>query len=1703
MTDFEVNFNFENREPIELEATIEPRPEIDAQFVINAHTAVATWGSITGLLSNQTDLQNALDEKADKATTINGYPLNDNISLKTSDLTNDSGYITLEDISSNATGLSYDNTTGVFSLENGYEIPSSETLNTYITKDVDNLTYYRKSTTQDIIDNELSSRITNEVTARTNADNQLSNRINTETTNRNNADIALQQNIDTETLARSNADTLLSNRIASNQQAIGTEAQRRISADAILQSNIDAEIADREVSESNLSNRIDTNEENISAEVIARTNAINALNQAISQEVLDRTSGDSALQEEIDDLSSNLTSHIEDTDNPHNVTKAQIGLSNVDNTSDLNKPISTATQNALNQKATISSVQSLADRVEDIENIMPTEATTSNKLADKNYVDISIGRGNLTIQKNNANVGIFNANSSANKTINIEVPTKTSDLTNDAGFIDLTDISSGSEALTYNNDTGVISITPGYSITTSIQRNQIEVNTNNISDIQELIPNQASSSNQLADKDFVNSTIQTGTANFRGNWDTWADVPLYPSEYPEDYSGSRTPDTNDYMVIENSSDYAPLYSNERPYPVDFCVYYNDILYKSLEEISIPEDFNPSKWEEVTTGSYVGTWRFKYVGVWSSVAREGWKPEYRVNEEPFTIDEWKAIKSGITSDDVTLIHSAIQPGDNVSELVNDAEYIDKDVNNLTYYTTTSNLNTLLADKQDVISDLETIRSGASAGATAVQPEDLATVATTGSYTDLTNQPDINNGTLTIQANGTTVATFTANQSTDTIADITIPDSATWGNISGTLSNQTDLQTALNGKADKIEAVSSGGSIGQVFVKKSDTNYDTEWQSADDLRMFNKDAFTVVGSPNITDDGIASGFSTSNYLTKEISITDNDLLKIDISFLYSNLTSQVQRVLTFGTSNLRLIEEGDAAVSVWISVATSVGYATKEQLGNPIAGDRIRTIIELSSTESKVTFFVNGIQKYTLTKTNQAFLLASSKIYIGSTGSSEYWQGSIDLKQFSITVDGVELFNGSIPLAERLGQKQNTLVSGTNIKTVNNNSLLGSGNINIDSLPSQSGQSGKFLTTNGSTASWATISIPVIDSALDSTSTNPVENRVIAQALEEISLAKNPNLNIIGGNLNIDNGNVSGFSTTDYMQFPFVFNFNGYHWTLEMGFTTGSDVTTQQNILDSYYGIAFAIRNGKFVLAISSNGSSWDIANTEGTYSVQANTAYSVKIAWDGTNYTLSYALDETNYTTDITEASALVHHPTQEYVGGEPDLYGSGQHPFGGTINLNNWNLIVNFLEVWLGMDDVGLGSRANIDLSNLTEAGQYMVDTVKDQNGGDRLKYWTGTRAQYDVIVSKDSTTVYFLTDSGKIYFGDTLISSVGNNVLFDFKWSDHQLNNISWLRADTFSWQSGDVYTSAYNHLVADLQGTTAETETIGSYTVTFYRATDGHKIVTADQEQTVLNIYNESGIAWYYIIDTTNTQFKFPRTKYGFEGLRTNVGDKIDESLPNITATARGSIRADINGISGAFTSGWTEGTSYQYNNGLLGTTNSFGFDASRSSSTYQNNAPVQERATQMYLYFYVGDYSQTAIEQTAGINSELFNGKADVDLTNINNSGTSKGAGWTMPSRVFKELTLGATGTQYVAPATGWFYIDKRLGNTLEYFGFINTSRSDCSQYFAPSGMNNVIGLFPVQSGDVVKLNYNVSGITNHFRFYYAQGSESEAN
>ena len=75
--------------------------------------------------------------------------------------------------------------------------------------------------------------------------------------------------------------------------------------------------------------------------------------QRVYEKILNRIAeSEAAASEEAAEHSQNL-------ENPHSVTKEQIGLGNVDNTSDLDKPVSSAVQTELDKKASISSVNSL------------------------------------------------------------------------------------------------------------------------------------------------------------------------------------------------------------------------------------------------------------------------------------------------------------------------------------------------------------------------------------------------------------------------------------------------------------------------------------------------------------------------------------------------------------------------------------------------------------------------------------------------------------------------------------------------------------------------------------------------------------------------------------------------------------------------------------------------------------------------------------------------------------------------------------------------------------------------------------------------------------------------------------------------------------------------------------------------------------------------------------------------------------------------------------------------------------------------------------------------------------------------------------------------------------------------------------------------------------------------------------------------
>lgn len=99
--------------------------------------------------------------------------------------------------------------------------------------------------------------------------------------------------------------------------------------------------------------------------------------------------------------------------------------------------------------------------------------------------------------------------------------------------------------------------------------------------------------------------------------------------------------------------------------------------------------------------------------------------------------------------------------------------------------------------------------------------LATVATSGLYSDLTGTPTIptvNNATLTIQKNGTTVNSFTANASSNVTANITVPTATSdLTNDSGFITN-SDLPTVGNATL----TIQKNGTNVQTFTANATSN-----------------------------------------------------------------------------------------------------------------------------------------------------------------------------------------------------------------------------------------------------------------------------------------------------------------------------------------------------------------------------------------------------------------------------------------------------------------------------------------------------------------------------------------------------------------------------------------------------------------------------------------------------------------------------------------------------------------------------------------------------------------------------------------------------------------------------------------------------------------------------------------------------------------
>lgn len=133
---------------------------------------------------------------------------------------------------------------------------------------------------------------------------------------------------------------------------------------------------------------------------------------------LDGLKDQAGITSDIDAVQTNLETHINNKSNPHEVDKAQVGLGNVDNTSDANKPISTATQNALNSKFNASDGNALKQTIESMPNLVVTEGRLSHK---NNGISLSLIQQDLKDQANTDSI-LLKFNPATDSTAGIILP---------------------------------------------------------------------------------------------------------------------------------------------------------------------------------------------------------------------------------------------------------------------------------------------------------------------------------------------------------------------------------------------------------------------------------------------------------------------------------------------------------------------------------------------------------------------------------------------------------------------------------------------------------------------------------------------------------------------------------------------------------------------------------------------------------------------------------------------------------------------------------------------------------------------------------------------------------------------------------------------------------------------------------------------------------------------------------------------------------------------------------------------------------------------------------------------------------------------------------------------------------------------------------------------------------------------------------
>ncbi len=227
-------------------------------------------------------------------------------------------------------------------------------------------------------------------------------------------------------------------------------------------------------------------------------------------------------------------------------------------------------------------------------------------------------------------------------------------------------------------------------------------------------------------------------------------------------------------------------------------------------------------------------------------------------------------------------------------------------------------------------------------------------------------------------------------------------ANFDEINGEVSNVSARVTTLEGQVEGISTTVDSNTTDIENLKETKNN-----------NIFDISKFDVVGNPTITDDGVASGFSTANAIkTPEILWGNN--LKVSIRFNLSSLPYYACLIggVSVDKNSIRLTVNPDGELVLSVSDDGSLNYTAVKNLKCPAGTISLNNWydVDVSFDGFSYKIYVNG---NLLAEKTADKLPYNSSLQLSSERTDTNYgmvNGSIDLKQFSITVDGKEVFNG---------------------------------------------------------------------------------------------------------------------------------------------------------------------------------------------------------------------------------------------------------------------------------------------------------------------------------------------------------------------------------------------------------------------------------------------------------------------------------------------------------------------------------------------------------------------------------------------------------------------------------------------------------------------------------------------------------------------